>query len=209
MNRSLIIEDISSANGEASLVRKAYDESSWEEYAKCSHAFFPGCQLTASDPDSVMAAYQELLYIHPDTALFMQCCGFAAEKAGDAGMAADIVSSIRDKWLALGSPTVITACTSCRSWFAEKLPEIPVTTLYDHFIKHDIPCSEEELDAIKSLGEDTDNIIENIFTDVVDEASENIIAINFQKELNAGTLEERKENRLALKEQLLEFFWNE
>ena len=209
MNVSLILKDISSANSEASLVRKAYDESSWEEYAKCSHAFFPGCQLTAADPDSVMAAYQELLYVHPDTALFMQCCGFAAEKAGDAGMTADIISDIRKKWLQLGKPVIITACTSCRSWFAEKLPEIPAATLYDHFIKYDIPCSDEELDAIKTLGEDTEYIIENIFTDVVDETSENTIAINFQKELNAGTLEERRENRLSLKEQLLEFFWNE
>ena len=209
MNKKLILEDVTFACGEASLVRKAYDESSWEEYAKCSHAFFPGCQLTASDPDSVAAAYQELLFDHPDTAIFMQCCGFAAEKAGDAAMASDIIKKIGIEWETLGKPVLITACSSCRSWFKERLPEIPVTSLYDYFLKYDIPCSEEELTAIKNLGDDTDEILENIFTDIVDETAENNIALNFQNELNSRTMQERHENRLSLKEQLLEFFWNE
>jgi len=209
MNSTFIMKDLANASNEASLVRKAYDESSWEEYAKCSHAFFPGCQLTASDPDSVMAAYQELLYIHPDTAMFMQCCGIAAEKAGDAGMSYELISDIRNNWYELGKPVIIAACAACRRWFEEKLPEIPVTSLYDHFIKHEIPFSQEELDAIKVLGEHTEEMLEDIFPDIIDDTPENAIAMKFQKELNESTLQERCENRLFLKDQLLEFFWSE
>lgn len=209
MNKTYIMKDLANANNDALLVRKAYDESSWEEYAKCAHAFFPGCQLTSSDPDSVIAVYQELLYVFPDTAMFMQCCGFAAEKAGDAGMAGEIISSIRNNWNALGKPEVITACSSCRRWFSENLPEIPAVSLYDFFIEHEIQCSEEELDAIKTLGDDTEELLEKTFADVIDETPENSIALKFQKELNESTLQERCENRLALKAQMLEFFWDE
>lgn len=95
------------------------------------HVFFPGCQLGASDPDYVKKAYAYLLEKHPRTGLILGCCGIPAAWAGDEALATSTIDAIRDSWTAMGSPTVIVACPTCRKMFSQYLPEIRQKSLYE------------------------------------------------------------------------------
>lgn len=100
-------------------------------YSQSQYMFFPGCQLGASDPQYVLESYHWLLSKKPDTALLLHCCGAPAEWAGDEPIHAKVMAQIRADWLALGSPTAIFACPTCRQMFQRHLPEINGVFLYD------------------------------------------------------------------------------
>ncbi|MDR2295475.1 MAG: NAD(P)-binding protein [Clostridiales Family XIII bacterium] len=99
--------------------------------ATCAQAFFPGCQLGAGDPGLVEAAYAGLLARHPDTALFLRCCGAPAEWAGDTEKHAAALDAIRAAWRALGEPLMLFACPSCMEAFARCIPEMPQRSIYE------------------------------------------------------------------------------
>lgn len=126
-----LLQDMHQANGEAALVRKAYDEAAQREYDTCTYAFFPGCQLGAVEPEIVIKAYDSIRFQHPDTAMFLQCCGFAASMAGDHEAFQSVLDGIKEKWTALGQPTMIMACPACQRIFQAHLPDIPVVSLYE------------------------------------------------------------------------------
>ncbi len=125
-----LLADMRQANGEAALVRKAYDEAGQKEYETCSYAFFPGCQLGAAEPEIVIKAYDSIRFQHPDTAMFLQCCGFAADMAGNHSSFETVLDGIKEKWASLGKPTMIMACPACQGIFQTHLPDVPVISLY-------------------------------------------------------------------------------
>ncbi|MCQ2547067.1 MAG: hypothetical protein MJ161_05935 [Clostridia bacterium] len=93
-------------------------------YEKSKFAFFPGCCLCAQEPEIAAKVYDSMLFQNQDTAIFMQCC--------------DNIDEIREAWIALGKPQMIMCCSECEEVFADKLPEIPVVSLYDKFIEYEI-----------------------------------------------------------------------
>jgi Fe-S oxidoreductase len=103
-------------------------------YSQSSTMFFPGCQLGASDPRYVTASYRWLLAQRPDTALMLNCCGAPAEWAGDQGLHGQVIAELRDRWAALGKPTAVFACPTCKQMFGKYLPEIEGVFLYDLFL---------------------------------------------------------------------------
>lgn len=126
------LKDMAQANGEASLVRIPAG------YEKSTYAFFPGCQLGASEPEEVVLAYESLTQQYPDTAIFLQCCGISASWAGDVDGYRAILDDIKEKWESIGKPTMIMACPTCIKEFKKNLPEIPVTSLYEIFAQWNI-----------------------------------------------------------------------
>lgn len=125
------LSDMKQANGEAALVRKPVDMSSGREYEKCRFAFFPGCQLGAAEPEIVIKAYDSILFQHPDTAIFLRCCGMPAKLAGEEDAFTEGLKAIQDQWESLGKPTLITACTSCMELLKKELPQISTITIYE------------------------------------------------------------------------------
>lgn len=113
---------------------------------KCSYALFPGCQLGASEPELVVKLYDSLLNQHPDTAMFLQCCGVPRLWAGDRAGFDEILEHIRKHWRDLGEPTMIMGCMTCLKHFKEYLPEIAVISLPELLRSWDISggCCEEE-----------------------------------------------------------------
>lgn len=93
-------------------------------YEKSKFAFFPGCCLCAQEPEIVAKVYDSMLFQKAGTAIFMQCC--------------DNIDEIRKEWEALGKPEMIMCCAECEEVFADKLPEIPVISLYDKFVEYEI-----------------------------------------------------------------------
>lgn len=265
-DKMLLLEDLKSANGEASLIRKAYNEETWEEFEKCTFAFFPGCKLTASEPELVMKIYDSILPQNPDTGIFLYCCGMPAKFEGDDVLLENTLAEVRSGWENLGKPTLIMACLGCYNLFKANLPEIPMVTVFkflddmgldggvnsnDYFIKYpagtdvanetaaimkktaenmgiklheesedgDYPYlvgSIKDRDALKRQGKDAVHILELLYDE---DASENTgcgsactscggcNTLNILASLPND--EEKHQNRLDLKQAMLEVFFNE
>ncbi|MEN6300042.1 MAG: pyridine nucleotide-disulfide oxidoreductase/dicluster-binding protein [Anaerolineaceae bacterium] len=108
-------------------------------YSQSNYVFFPGCQLGASDPQYVIESYRWLLAHKPDTAIMLNCCGAPAEWAGDVKAHEEVITKLRDQWLALGKPITIFACPNCKQMFDRYLPEIKGVFLYDLILEWGIP----------------------------------------------------------------------
>ncbi len=107
--------------------------------APCSHLFFPGCQLGASDPRYVADCYEALRKKIPDMALLSSCCGAPADWAGYEELQREAAERIREVWEKLGKPVFVCACSSCRRTLAESLPEIETVSLYE--LDWDLPAA--------------------------------------------------------------------
>jgi len=109
------------------------------------YAFFPGCQLGASQPELVLAVWGALIKLEgavTDTTpaaddalclagLILRCCGAPALWSGDEALFEEKLAGIRDAWESLGRPTLLLACPSCMRLFEEHLPEIGIRSVYE------------------------------------------------------------------------------
>ena len=113
------LRDMEFSSGKAKVCRRP------EGVEKSRYAFFPGCQLAASDARYVTKTYEWLLSKQPDTAVWMTCCGAPVEWAADEEKHAAYLEKLKAEWKELGEPTVIFACPNCRKQFEQYLPDIP------------------------------------------------------------------------------------
>ena len=120
------LKDMRHAQGRQAAVAKLP-----EGFTEAAYAFFPGCQLGASDPDYVLESYRWLLSVLPDTALWLTCCGAPAVWSGDEELTKEIFEVLLLQWEALGKPVPIFACTTCKQMFERYLPEISGVYLFD------------------------------------------------------------------------------
>ena len=93
-------------------------------FTKAEYAFFPGCQLGASDPDYVLESYRWLLSVLPGSALWLSCCGAPAVWSGDEELSSEVFGVLRKQWEALGKPVPVFACPTCKQMFERYMPEI-------------------------------------------------------------------------------------
>jgi Fe-S oxidoreductase len=96
----------------------------------CEYAFYPGCQLGASNPEHVLKSYEFLRDTH-DTGVILGCCGAPAYWAGDEARMQANIEAIRRNWSDMGQPTLVFACATCENLFSVFLPEIPSVSLYE------------------------------------------------------------------------------
>jgi Fe-S oxidoreductase len=168
---------------ENSLIRCPQNEETWDEFETSEYAFFPGCLLASEAPDLTIRIYDTLLCEAPDTAIFLQCCGLPAKSEGQEDMFLSNLSKIKSNWMKIGQPTVIIPCNNCIHMFQEHIPDIPVITLNEIFEKFDI---NESFDC-------------EGFTCSEDSGVDAILQ----------AIEDRNENIINLKQNLLELFWGD
>ncbi len=100
--------------------------------SKPSFAFFPGCQLTASRGEQVLQVYDFLNeHMSQSVGLMLSCCGTPAAWAGQSALAAQVTRHLEEQWEKMQKPQLILACASCKKFFAEHLPHIPCTSLWE------------------------------------------------------------------------------
>ena len=104
------------------------------------YLFFPGCQLGASSPDYVKDAFELLNNAKPGAGILLNCCGIPAKWAGEAEVFAEHLGKLRSIWEDCGKPVVVTACPTCKKAFAENLPDIPVTSVYEVLAESGVPA---------------------------------------------------------------------
>ena len=94
--------------------------------------FFPGCQLPASMPGSVVSTYEYLRrHLQGGVGFMMACCGAPARWSGRPILTAQVVEIFKNNWLEAGRPRMILACASCALFFKAELPEVPCDTLWN------------------------------------------------------------------------------
>lgn len=125
------LRDMEFANGDLTSITMGSYPGSVNKQQRNTYAFFPGCQLGASDPKLVERTYRYLLRKQPDTGLMLRCCGVPAEWSGDEEKFCKEMEIIRALWKELGQPTLILACPTCEKKFKTNMPDIPVISLYE------------------------------------------------------------------------------
>jgi Fe-S oxidoreductase len=112
------LRDMAFANGEHCALARHAPGAIFSRYV-----FFPGCQLTACDPDGVAAAYADLRRRLGEVGLLLSCCGAPARWSGREALFREAMAALSAQWQGLGRPDLIVACPSCRTSLAEGLPE--------------------------------------------------------------------------------------
>jgi NADPH-dependent glutamate synthase beta subunit-like oxidoreductase len=105
-----------------------------------TYLFYPGCQLAASEPEHVEAAYAYLReQLTEDVGLMLGCCGAPADWAGREDLLEESLNTVRHAWEHFERPTFILACSSCKDVFARKLPQISTLTLWQIISSRSLP----------------------------------------------------------------------
>ncbi len=97
------------------------------------YAFFPGCQLSASYPAHVEAAYSFLRQIFPadGVGLILGCCGAPADWAGRKDLMSATKAEFYRQYEVLGRPTIILPCSSCYQVFQTHYPYIEIVSFWE------------------------------------------------------------------------------
>lgn len=140
------LKDMEFTNGDKARICKLPEGCSRSRYA-----YFPGCQLGASDPDYVIESYRYLLEHNPDTALLLRCCGAPADWAGDEAIHEKAIQGIKENWSKIGKPKIIFSCTSCRQMFDKYLPGIEGVFIYELMSEWGIDVKQNVKDKIISV----------------------------------------------------------
>ena len=104
----------------------------------CQYLFFPGCQLSASNPEYIPEIYQTLTSILPEVGVMQRCCGAPADWAGEKGLFEQTISKFKSQWVDFGSPRLVLACSSCQRVFRTQLPEIETTSIWEIFAQYQL-----------------------------------------------------------------------
>lgn len=156
--RQYFLKDMEFSNGlYASVVKNAPTFDFKAEETSSRYAFFPGCQMGASDPGMVINAYKYLLSHEPSVGLFIGCCGVPSEWAGDAPGMGKNYEYIMSSWEKLGKPIFILACATCKREFEEYFPDIETVFIYDLMVKWGAPAGDGNY-GVKQTAVDYDKI---------------------------------------------------
>jgi glutamate synthase (NADPH) small chain len=104
----------------------------------CEYLFFPGCQLTASNPEYIPKLYQSLASALPNLGIMLRCCGAPADWSGEQDLFAQTMDGFKTQWIALGKPKMVLACTSCLRMFSTALPEVETLSAWQVFEQHNL-----------------------------------------------------------------------
>jgi Fe-S oxidoreductase len=117
------LRDMAFADGDkCALARHAPGADSSE------YVFFPGCQLTATDPGGAERAYADLRERLGKVGLMLRCCGAPAAWSGRDALFKESLAELKTAWQGLGSPRIIAACPSCTKILREAMPEAEIVS---------------------------------------------------------------------------------
>lgn len=106
--------------------------------AGSARVFYPGCSLTAADPELVLRAYEWLRARDPSVTLWSDCCGMPLEKFSTKEAAERGRERTRAKLREGGTTEIITACGNCTVQFESlEVPGLKLTSLYGLLAEED------------------------------------------------------------------------
>jgi NADPH-dependent glutamate synthase beta subunit-like oxidoreductase len=122
------LRDMELSNGDGFALAKSPPGSD-----RSDHVLFPGCQLPASSPHQVEQLFAHLTTSLPDddVGLALGCCGAPARWAGRTDLFDATIDRWRQRFRAMGDPTVVLPCSSCFQVFSLALPEVEIVSLWE------------------------------------------------------------------------------
>ncbi|MFN8528155.1 MAG: FAD-dependent oxidoreductase [Anaerolineae bacterium] len=105
------------------------------------YVLFPGCQLCASSPQHVEAAYDYLNTHLADSSvgLMLGCCGAPAKWAGESDLFNQTIERWRADLQSMGNPTVVLPCSSCYQTFKTSMPDVHIVSLWEVYDQYGLP----------------------------------------------------------------------
>ena len=114
--------------------------------AQSRYVFFPGCQLPASAPEIVRAAYLDLTErLEGGVGLLLGCCGVIADWAGQEELYAREVKKLQKAWEELGRPVIITACPTCHQTLRREFARDCCVGIWDILLEKGLPTGFQKL----------------------------------------------------------------
>ncbi|HKI82123.1 MAG TPA: heterodisulfide reductase-related iron-sulfur binding cluster [Pseudodesulfovibrio sp.] len=117
------LRDMAFADGDKCALARHAPGTNESEYV-----FFPGCQLTATDPGGAERAYADLRERLGKVGLILRCCGAPAAWSGRDALFKESLAELKTSWEELGSPRIIAACPSCIKILREAMPEAEIVS---------------------------------------------------------------------------------
>jgi glutamate synthase (NADPH/NADH) small chain len=109
-------------------------------FEKSSYAFFPGCQMAASEPGYVEEAYKYLRNkLSGGVGLMFGCCGAPASWAGRTELFNINLEKQRKELEAIGSPKIILGCSTCYDIFKKHLGGFEVISIWEMYREQGLP----------------------------------------------------------------------
>ncbi len=105
--------------------------------------FFPGCQMTASDPELALRVFAFLRDRAGVSGVWSDCCGAPASWAGREGLFGEKLRTLEMQWKAAGEPELILACSACLQTFRKNAPTLKITPLWEVLKAFDFPARED------------------------------------------------------------------
>ncbi|MCP4119920.1 MAG: amine oxidase [Desulfobacteraceae bacterium] len=137
------LQDMEFSNSEPFMLTKHAPDHEASRFA-----FFPGCQLSGSNPEHVLQTYSFLRdNWAKDTGLMLQCCAAPAHWSGDEPKTEDAIALLEKNWQKMGKPRMILACSSCLDMFRRYLSQIEILSLWEVMDQCELPS-----DADNSVG---------------------------------------------------------
>lgn len=102
----------------------------------CTQLFFPGCQLSASNPEYIPQIYKTLSIVFPDLGVMLRCCGAPADWSGELKQYNNAMEEFKQQWQALGSPRLILACSSCNRMIKQYIHTAETISIWEIFDQH-------------------------------------------------------------------------
>jgi len=103
-----------------------------EGMQSCEYVFFPGCQMGAVLPQTLIKTYQSLeSSLAGGVGLLLSCCGIMSLWAGQTELFEESIEKLKGDLASLGNPKVITACPTCSATLSAYVgvEAIPITQL--------------------------------------------------------------------------------
>ncbi|MBB6215515.1 Fe-S oxidoreductase [Anaerosolibacter carboniphilus] len=119
------------------------------EAGKKRSVFFPGCSLTAYNPDLVMKTYDYLREKRPETGIMMNCCGKPTYSMGDMKSFHRFYATVQSSFDVQGVDEIIVACQNCYKTMTQYSPKQKVTSLWEVIAELGIP--EDKMNRGKSI----------------------------------------------------------
>ena len=99
--------------------------------SKSAWLYFPSCQLCASSPGEVLSSYGYLRErLSGGVGIMLGCCGAPAFWGGREDLFRESMATLRSEWQKLGSPRIITACSTCQCLLSEHIPGMEAVSLW-------------------------------------------------------------------------------
>ncbi len=119
------LRDMEFSNGERFAVTLPPSDGS-----VCQYAFFPGCQLAASNPEYIPLIFDDLSQLLPGVGVILRCCGAPADWSGEEAVFTASAEVFRSEWELLGKPKLVLACSSCHQTIQKILPDVEMIPLW-------------------------------------------------------------------------------